>query len=143
MWPRSHTSGLISAECAVSTSASESGATRLSVRSRASSRAPGVSVATVMGLLSPKASEVLRPARLPPHADDLADRRRAVRDPRVERAHAELEAAGAGLLQLGHEGVEAAALLVDEHDVAGADALRGRAPLWRTCLALRARHRFA
>ena len=38
MWARSHTSGLISAECAVSTSASESGATSASVRSRASVR---------------------------------------------------------------------------------------------------------
>src|SRR5215208_7170331 len=121
MWPRSHTSGLISAECAVSTSASESGPTSSSVRSRAASRVLRVSVSTDMGLLSRNPTGALRPASLPPHADDLADRGGAVGDARVQRPHAELEAARAGLLQLGHERVEAAALLVHEHDVTRAD----------------------
>ena len=62
-----------------------------------------------------------------PYLDDLAHRRRAPRDARVQRPHDELEAPGLELLELGHQRVEAAALLVDEHDVARADALGGRA----------------
>ena len=40
MWPRSHTSGLISGECTRSRSQSEIEATSASVRSRASANAP-------------------------------------------------------------------------------------------------------
>ena len=64
-------------------------------------------------------------AHAPPHLDDLAHGGRSPRDTRVERTHRELEAAGVELLELDHLRVEAAALLVDEHDVAGADALGG------------------
>ena len=66
-----------------------------------------------------------------PDLEHLAHGRRAPRDAGVQRPHDELEAAGLELLELGHERVEAAALLVHEHDVAGADALRGRAPRLR------------
>ena len=63
-------------------------------------------------------------AALAPDLEHLAHARRAVGDARVERAHDQLEAAGLELLELGHQRVEPAALLVDEHDVARADALR-------------------
>ncbi len=63
-------------------------------------------------------------AALAPDLEHLAHARRAVGDARVQRAHDQLEAARLELLELGHQRVEAAALLVDEHDVAGADALR-------------------
>ena len=46
MCARSHASGLISAECAVSTCSSENGSTMASVRSRASVSASAISVAT-------------------------------------------------------------------------------------------------
>src|SRR3954454_11195784 len=123
MCARSHTSGLMSAECAVSTSASESGATRSSVRWRASSSAPVMSVATGTGDRVPDPTAVLRALGLPPHVDDLADRRGAIGDPRVQRPDRELEAPRARLLELRDERVEAAALLVDEDDVAGPDPL--------------------
>src|SRR5919197_1033233 len=54
----------------------------------------------------------------PPHADDLAHGRLAVRDPRVQRPYGEVEAAGLDLLELGHERVEPPPLLVDLDDVA-------------------------
>src|SRR5947208_1288787 len=107
MCARSQTSGLMSAECAVSTSASESGATRSSVRWRASSSAPVMSVATGTGDRVRTLAAPLRPLGLPPHVDDLAHAGRAVGDAGVERPHAELEAPRAGLLELDHEGVEA------------------------------------
>ena len=46
MCARSHASGLISAECAVSICSSENGSTMASVRSRASVSASAISVAT-------------------------------------------------------------------------------------------------
>jgi hypothetical protein len=70
-------------------------------------------------------------ARAAPHGDDLAHRRVAPRDARVERAHCELEAPGLRLLELEHDGVEAAALLVDLDDVAGGDALGAAPRRWR------------
>src|ERR671931_548353 len=63
----------------------------------------------------------------PPHADDLAHGRLAVRDPRVQRPYGEVEAAGLDLLELGHERVEPPPLLVDLDDVARPDALRAAA----------------
>src|SRR5262249_58585852 len=62
-----------------------------------------------------------------PDRDDLADRRLAVRDARIERAHAEVEAPGLDLLELLHERVEAPPLLVDLDDVVRGDALRAAA----------------
>src|SRR4051812_43452204 len=56
---------------------------------------------------------------------DLAHRRAAVADARVERAHVELEAAGLALVDRGDVRVEAPALAVDLDDVALGDALRG------------------
>src|SRR5215213_11443742 len=137
MCARSQTSGLISAEWAVSTSASESGATSASVRSRVSVRSTAASMAARCTVAvternatgsggRPEDSGARAPGP-PPHLDHLAHGRRAPRDPGVERPHHELEAAGLELLELHDERVEAAALLVDEHDVAGPDALRGRA----------------
>src|SRR3954452_9800222 len=138
MWARSQTSGLISAEWAVSTSASESLATSASVRSRASPRAEAAAFAAwrvCVAAIGTNAtgsgpshgdSGAWTPGTSP-DLDDLAHRGGAPRDARVERPDDELEAAGLELLELRHERVEAAALLVDEHDVAGADPLRGRA----------------
>src|SRR5215210_3417941 len=68
-----------------------------------------------------------RAPRAAPDLDDLAHRGGAPGDARVERADVELEAPRLELLELGHEGVEAAPLLVDEHDVASSDSLRGAA----------------
>src|SRR3954467_14063846 len=128
MCARSQTSGLMSAECALSTSSSESEATSASVRSRASARSAAAAevawrelVAAMGGNATesrPRARESgARPPGPPPHLDDLAHRGRPPGDPRVQRAHHELEAAGIQLLELGDERVEPAALLVDEHDV--------------------------
>src|SRR4051794_30683619 len=68
-----------------------------------------------------------RPAGPAPDLDDLAHGGGPPGDPVVQRAHDELEAPGLQLLELGDERVEAAALLVHEHDVARADALGGQA----------------
>src|SRR5919202_2680556 len=74
------------------------------------------------------------PARLAAvDRDDLAHRRAAVADARVERAQLELEAAALALVDRGDERVEAPALAVDLDDVALADPLRrqpagGRGP---------------
>src|SRR5919202_2564037 len=65
------------------------------------------------------------PARLAAvDRDDLAHRRAAVADARVERAQLELEAAALALVDRGDERVEAPALAVDLDDVALADPLR-------------------
>src|SRR5688500_13178093 len=116
MWARSHTSGLMISMCWDSTSASLSGATRASVRSLASARASAVGDSRIY----PR----LQSAPLPPDVDHLAHRRGAPRDAAVERADGELEPARLELLELGHQRMEAATLLVDQHDVAGRDALR-------------------
>ncbi len=103
MCARSQTSGLISAECAVSTSASESGATSASVRSRASARAAAAAAAcrACVTAISANATESGAPASdsaarapgAPPHLDDLADRGRALGDARVQRPHARARSA--------------------------------------------------
>src|SRR5262249_59838603 len=62
-----------------------------------------------------------------PDRDDLADRRLAVRDARVERAHAEMKAPGLDLLELLHERVEAPPLLVDLDNGGRGAALRAAA----------------
>ena len=66
-------------------------------------------------------------AGLAPDLAHLAHRGRAVGDARVERAQAELEAPRLLLVELGDQRVEAPALLVDQDDVAGRDALGRRA----------------
>src|SRR6478672_2568721 len=58
------------------------------------------------------------------HRHDLADRRTAVADPRVERAQVELEAAALALLDPRDNGVEPAPFAVDLDDVALPDPLR-------------------
>src|SRR5688500_3315481 len=123
MCARSHTSGLISAEWAVSIASSESPATSASVRSRASARS-AAAVAARCCVAVTGGTLAARPGP-PPDLHDLAHRRRPPRDPRVERPHDELEAARLELLELRDERVEAPPLLVDEHDVPGADPLRG------------------
>src|SRR5215210_3951584 len=135
MCARSHASGLISAECAVSTSASERPATRARVRSRASARSAAAAEAARRGCvaaIAANATESVARAstRTPgaaPDLDDLAYGRGAPGDPRVQGPDDQLEAARLELLELRDERVKAAALLVDQHDVAGADPLRGRA----------------
>src|SRR5215210_7659248 len=119
MWARSQASGLMSAECERSTSSSEKGATRSRVRRRASASASDRAVATGTDTKSETLEGPLRgalPARLPPHLEHLAHRRGAVGDARVQRAQAELEATGRLLVELGDQGVEAPALLVDQDD---------------------------
>ena len=134
MCARSHASGLISVECA-----------RLHVRRRraarpwpACARAPRsgrrTGVASWLGHdreVSRDRARRVRASRAQrtgaaPHLDDLADRRGAVGDPASSGRTASSKRPGLELLELGHERVEAAALLVHQHDVAGADALRGR-----------------
>src|SRR6185436_15625336 len=137
MWARSHTSGLMISVCWASTSASDRGSTSASVRSRPSARASvrGWGAILFRGYTSGLAALLRRcAARLAPHADHLADRRGTPGDARVERPDGELEAAGLELLELGHERMEAPALLVHEHDVAGRDALRRRPPRGRLAL---------
>src|SRR5215210_2662971 len=140
MCARSHASGLISAEWAVSTAASERPATRARVRSRASARSAAAAESARRGCVAAIAENATEsggraPGRLrarapgaAPDLDDLANGRGAPGDPRVQGSHDELEAPGLELLELRDERVEAAALLVDQHDVAGADPLgRGAA----------------
>src|SRR3954447_16900982 len=125
MWARSHTSGLIRSVCWVSTSASESCSTSASVLARPSARASvrgGEAISFEGTDLDLSGRLQTCAAGLAPHLDHLADRGRAPGDPRVERPYGQLEAARLELLELGHERVEAAPALVDEHDVAGADA---------------------
>src|SRR5215217_8321641 len=128
MCARSQTSGLISVECAASTSASDRSATTACVRSRASARSSvWLAVVAVTGRTVPE--PLLGPSApgAAPHLDDLADGGGAPGDARVKRPDDQLEAPRLQLLELSDQRVEATALLVDQHDVAGADALRRRA----------------
>src|SRR5687767_3885013 len=105
MCARSHTSGLISAEWAVSTAASESPETSASVRSRASARSAAAVAARCCVAVTDRT--LAGRARAPPDLDHLAHGRRPPRDARVERAHDQLEAARLELLELGDQRVEA------------------------------------
>ena len=113
------TSGLMIGSCtALDVVRRESGATSASVRSRASVRASAQGTAAASAITFERYTTRVRrgsaaATRLAPHLDDLADggacgRRSA--SP-AARTH-ELEAAGLQLLELGHQRVEAAALLV-------------------------------
>src|SRR5918994_3513378 len=106
MCARSQTSGLISAECAVSTAASERGETSASVRSRASASSAAAAVAVACSVAVTDGTLPGR-AGAPPDLDHLAHGGGAPGNARVERTHDELEAARLELLELGHERVEA------------------------------------
>src|SRR5690349_19501491 len=110
MCARSQTSGLISAECAVSTSSSERRATSASVRSRVSARSAAATVAAWRGCVAAirgNATEARAPARerlarapgAAPHLDHLAHRGGAPGDARVQRPDDGLEAPGLELLE--------------------------------------------
>ena len=88
MCARSHTSGLISAECAASTSASDSGATRASVRRRPRRGAPPPSawLAVVAAIREPYRGDVTGSGRSARRRGALSGARATPRRPRATDA---------------------------------------------------------